>query len=356
MPTTIRMRLLSTSLLALGCAPSPAREPSDDAVAVAVAAVTTDRVAQPVVATGTFGSRDDIPLAFKNGGVIARIAVDEGQRVRRGQTLAALDLREIDAVVAKAGVALDKATRDEARVRRLFEDSVATRAQWQDARSARDAASADMAAARVNRDYAVIVAPQDGVILRRAATAGSSVGAGTSVLVLGGAARGRVLRAGLPDRDALRTRVGDAATVRFDALPGDTFAGTVTLLSRSADARTGTYTVEIALRGADALLAGLVGRASIAVRATSTAALVPVDALVEADADSATVFTVSGDSLPVAHAHRVRVGGLHGDRAAVSGLPADAHVITRGAAYVTAGARVRVVQRAALVTAAEVAP
>ena len=348
--------LILTLLILAACTTAPVPQSKPDEVAVAVAPVRSDRVAEQVVATGTYGSRDDIPLSFKTGGVIAHIAVDQGQRVRRGQVLAALDVREIDAMLAKARVALDKATRDEARVHRLFNDSVATRTQWQDAVSARDAASADMAAVRVNREYATIVAPQDGVVLQRIASPGSTVGAGSPVLMLGGAARGRVLRAGLPDRDALRTRVGDAASVRFDALPGRTFEGKVTLLSGSADVRTGTYTVEIALRGAEALPAGLVGHAEIAVRATDAAMLVPVDALIEADADSATVFTVDGDSLPIAQRNRVRVGALHGDHAAITGLPVSALVITRGAPYVTAGSRVRVVERAGARVSTEIVP
>lgn len=355
--TNIRWSLMRASAVLFAatvtlhaCAEAPAAEQPDDAVAVAVESVTDDRVAQPVVATGTFGSRDDIPLAFKIGGVIARLAVDEGQNVRRGQLLAALDLREIDALVAKANVAFDKAVRDEARIHRLFDDSVATRANWQDAQSQRDAARSDLEAARVNRDYAVIVAPQDGIVLRRNVTAGSNIAGGTPVLLLGGLARGRVLRVGLPDRDALRTRVGDTAIVRFDALRGESFRGTVTLVGRAADTRTGTYTAEIALAGAERLPAGLVGRAEISVRAAGSARMVPVDALVEADVDSATVFTVSGDREPTAQAHRVRLTALHGDRAAVQGIDAGARVITRGAPYVTSGTRVRIVNTAQLPT------
>jgi membrane fusion protein, multidrug efflux system len=344
----------AATLLLASCKSAPPADATPAEVAVAVASVRSARVAGQVVATGTYGSRDDIPLSFKTGGVISQILVDQGQHVRKGQTLAALDVREIDAMLAKARVALDKATRDEARAHRLFDDSVATRTQWQDAISARDAAAADMAATRVNRDYAVIVAPQDGIVLQRTAMPGSTIGAGSPVLVLGGAARGRVLRAGLPDRDAIRTRVGDVATVRFDALPGRAFSGKVTLLSGSADARTGTYTVEIALHGADELPAGLVGHADIAVRATDVATLVPVDALVEADSDSATVLTITSDSVPVAQAHRVRIGALHGDHAAVAGLPENATVITRGAPYVTAGTRVRVVEREGTRTVARI--
>ena len=352
----ILLPLAATASVLAACAPAPAPQRRDEALAVAVATVTDGSVAQPVVATGTFGSRDDIPLAFKIGGVISRINVDQGQAVRRGQSLATLDLREIDAGVARAAAAYEKAKRDEERLHRLLVDSVVTRTQWQDAASARDVARADYDAARVNREYAVIVAPQDGVILSRDATPGSNIAGGTSVLVLGGSARGRVLRAGLPDRDALQTTVGDAATVRFDALPNQTFAGVVTLLGRAADARTGTYTVEIALKASDRLPAGLVGRADIAVRRGGTARLLPVEALVEADGDSATIYTVSGDGSPTAQGRRIRIEGVFGDRAAVVGVDVGERVITRGAPYVSTGMRVRIMESAGVSLVSETKP
>jgi len=76
-------------------------------VPVSLVTVQQDSVAIPVTATGTYGSRDEVPLAFKIGGVLARLAVDEGDNITRGQLLAALDLREIDAMRRKAQVAVD---------------------------------------------------------------------------------------------------------------------------------------------------------------------------------------------------------------------------------------------------------
>lgn len=315
---------------------------SNAAVTVAVATVSTNAIAQPVTATGTFGSRDEIPLSFKIGGVIARVTVDQGTIVRKGQLLAALDLREIDALVDKAKVGVDKAERDAARVRRLATDSVATQVQVQDAVSALDAARADYATARVNREYATIVAPEDGVVLKRQATPGTTINAGSVVLSIGGSVRGRVMRMGLSDRDILRVRLGDAATATFDAVPATKFAGVVTLIGKAADSRTGTYTVEVQLKESSALPDGLVGRVQIAVRATGTAAMIPVDALLEADADSAIVYTVPDAEPFVATQHRVRITQLHGDQAAVTGLENGTRVITRGAPYVTPGAWVRI--------------
>ncbi len=321
-------------------------------MAVSVATVTSAPTSQPVTATGAYGPRDQIPLAFKIGGVIARVNVNEAQVVRKGQLLASLDLREIDAILAKAKVAVEKAERDLARVKRLAVDSVATLVQVQDATSALDAARADLAAAHVNREYATIIAPENGIVLQRTATAGSTVAAGALVMQLGGDARGRVLRAGLPDRDILRVHIGDAASVTFDAVPSRSFRGRVSLLGRSADARTGTYAAEITLLGADALPVGLVGRVVIATKSNTLAAMISVDALLEADADSALVHVLSSGNEPIAQLRRVHIIQLNGDAAAIVGLDVNARVVTRGAPYVTPGAKVRIVSDAALTASA----
>jgi RND family efflux transporter MFP subunit len=282
------------------------------------------------------------------------VLVDEGATVQRGQMLASLDLREIDAAVRKAQVAVDKAQRDQARVQRLAADSVATLAQLQDATSALDAARADLATATMNREYAIITAPETGTVLQRMVTPGATVGPGTPLFTLGGTRRGRVLRAGLPDRDALRVTVHDKATVTFDALPGTTFDGKVILVGRSADPRTGTYSVEVSLNGTEALPSGLVGQLRITTRGKSLAMTIPVDALLEADRDSATVFTAENDANGALRARlaRVRVSQLQGDRAVIEGLAVGTPVVAKGAPYLTAGAPLRVITPATLDSAA----
>ncbi len=343
--------LSAAALLLLAACRDSTPETTDvraTAVPVTVASITEGQHAAPVVATGTFGSRDEIPLGFKIGGVVQRVTTDAGQTVHRGQILAALDLREIDAAVSKARVGVDKAQRDWARVQRLVADSVATAVQLQDATSALEAAKADLQSANVNREYALITAPEDGVILQRLVNPGSTVSPGSSIVMLGGSRRGRVLRVALPDRDALKVQVGDVSTVHFDALPDRQFSGRVVLVSRSADPRTGTYSVEIAMTAAETLPSGLVGKASIAVKGAAKGNRIPVDALLEADRDSASVYTVSDAKEPVAQLTRVRIAQLSGDEAAIEGLPADARVIAKGAAYVTSGTRVRIVSEALL--------
>ncbi len=339
MNRTFQTLVLSVALAACarGRAAAP---PAGDAVAVRVAPVSVDRLAPPVTATGTLGPKEEVTLSFKVGGVVSRVFVDEGRAVRAGDTLAELDLSEIDAAVVRARSAAEKAERDLGRAKRLYADSVATLEQTQNAQTGRDVAHAELETTLFNRRYAVIVAPASGLILRRSAEPDELVPAGKAILTLGSHARGVVVRAGLADRAVVRIRRGDRAVVRFDALPDRTFDGAVTEIAGAADPMTGTYRVEVALPAASGLASGLIGRVEIRPAAAGPLMLVPIDALLEADGASATVYALAPDGR---HAQRrtVRIAFLAGDRVAIaSGIEGVAAVITDGAAYLDDGAAV----------------
>src|SRR6266540_2193332 len=207
----VMKRIAVVLLLALAaCARGrTAAAPATDAVAVRVAPVSEDRLAPPVTASGTLGPKEEVTLSFKVGGVVSGRFVDEGRAVRAGDTLAELDLSEIDAAVTRARSAAEKAKRDLARARRLYADSVATLEQAQNAQTGRDVAHAELETTLFNRRYAVIVAPASGLILRRSAEPGELVQAGKAILTLGSHARGVVMRAWLADREVVRIRRGD---------------------------------------------------------------------------------------------------------------------------------------------------
>ncbi|MBA4070574.1 MAG: hypothetical protein C0497_01875 [Gemmatimonas sp.] len=370
-PTTKTMtRLPLLALLALSACGGGAEgrnAPPETVIPVQMADVVPAGQSAPVTASGTLGAKDEVTLSFKIGGIVGKVMVDDGARMRRGQVLAALDQREIDALLAKAAAGAEKARRDAQRVERLYRDSVVTLAQLQDAQTARDAAEADLRAARVNQEYATIVAPADGVVLMRLASAGQMVGAGTPVIQFASNARGSVLRAGVSDRDAVRLTVGDRAEVAFDAVPGKIFRGKVTQVGASADPRTGVYVVEILLEGVQALPSGLVGRAVIALRDRGTvrerararkpisdsgllgaAALtdgavyaIPAEALAEGNKARGSVYTVDASGT---RARRVTVAlvGLAGDKVLVRGLDGVPRVVRNGATWLSDSARVEI--------------
>lgn len=329
----------------LGCSGSsaPAASSAPSARRVRTAEIADTAAARTIVAPGTVASRDELDLSFKLGGVIASVAVDEGDRVQAGQVLATLALPEIDAQVAKAGAALEKAERDAARVRRLAADSVTTQTQVDDAETAVTVARADLDAARFNRRYAVITAPASGTVLRRMARPGENVSPGTPVLVLASAGRGTVFRATVADRDLVQLREGDVATVRLDAYPARTFRAAVVEKGAAPSPLTGAYQVTLALSEASGLPTGLVGTATLSARGGGPVRLVPVEALVEGDGVEGTLFVLHGDSTTVER-RRVTIAWLADGRLGVtSGLDGAQLVVTDGAPYLTDGEKVQVV-------------
>ena len=339
---TTHLRRIVAPLVLAACSNSDAKPTVsvNAARAVRVVPVTFDSSAQPITGTGALIARDEVRLAFKVGGIVSRITVREGETVPRGHVIAALDLREIDAQVAKAASAAAKAERDAARARALYDDSVVTLAQMQDASTALDVAQADLQTARFNRQYATIVAPTAGTVLKRHAEPGELVSPGAAIVTI---ASGRAVRVGLSDRDLMRVRLGARAVVRFDALPDLTFAGTVGEIAAAATPGAGTYAVEITVPAAASLATGLVGRVEIASAAGERMAIVPIESIVEADGDRAAVFVVDSAS-PRARRVQVTVEYLRGARVGVRGtLTQRASVVTDGAAYLDDGMAVKVV-------------
>lgn len=340
-----RFAVLLVATLAGACAQGSAETSTGEieAIPVRVAEIISDTVTLPIVVTGTLGADQELSLGFKIGGVVARVAVDPGDRVRVGQTLAVLETREIDASVARAEAAAEKAERDAARAKRLHEGGVIPLTHLQDAQTAERIAKADLTTAMFNRRFSAIVAPSAGVVLRRNKEPGELASPGEPILVVASGHRGYVLRVGLADRDAVRVRRGDPARVHFDAFPGEWFEGRVREIGGAAQEGTGTYTVEISLPPNARLVTGLIGTAEIAAASEGRHPLVPVEALLEADGERGIVFTLAPDGRTVER-KEVRLSRVIGDRVVIAeGLDADGMVITAGAAYLRDGQAVEVV-------------
>jgi multidrug efflux system membrane fusion protein len=63
---------------------------------------------ESITASGLVASSEEAKLSFKIGGIIQKIYVTEGQKVRKGQVLASLNMTEIDAQVSQAKYSVEK--------------------------------------------------------------------------------------------------------------------------------------------------------------------------------------------------------------------------------------------------------
>ncbi len=327
------------------CSAPEAEKAAPAPIDVRVATVGATSSADSITAAGTVALRRETQLGFTSDGRIARLTVNEGDRVRVGQLLAALDPTTTAASLAGAQAERERASREYERSRQLLEQGWVPKARVDSAEAALRSAEAQVRSAGFQTGNSRIVAPGSGIILSRLAEPGQVVAAGTPVLVLGEAASGMVLRLAVPDRDAARLRPGTPVSVEIGALPGETLTGRIIEIAGRADRATGTFLVEVGLPVDERLRSGQVGSARmIAQGAAVTALAVPPQAVFAARAGQGFVYVIDGS--------RVRVRGVAlaetGDASIriQSGLRAGERVAVSGIDRLSDGQTIRVVERA----------
>lgn len=299
----------------------------------------------PVVGSGVLASATELRLSFKTGGIIRDIRAEEGKAVREGQVLASLDLAEINAMVKQAQEQFDKYSRDLQRVENLYKDSVATLEQVQDLRTALEVARSQRDVALFNQQHSVIKAPASGRILRRFAERGELVTPGAPVLYMAQTgAESFVLRIAVADKDVVRLQIGDPAIIHFDAWPGEDFKAAVSEIAGAADPATGTFSIELRLDAQERMLKnGFIGKAEISPRGQEPYYKIPMNALVDGEADKARVFELAADQK--VHKRELRpdfIGKDYFTVPAKTGLQNP--LVTDGAAYLSEGEVVAVLK------------
>lgn len=148
--------------------------------------------------TGIVEARVQSDLGFRVGGKILERSVNMGQRVQKRQILMRLDpvdlklsLAAQQANVEAARAKYTQVQADEARYAALVQSGAVSRQEYDQARAALDSAKAQLdaaeAQARVSNnssEYAVLLADDDGVIVRTLSEPGQVVTAGQTVIQL----------------------------------------------------------------------------------------------------------------------------------------------------------------------------
>ncbi|MFD2572556.1 efflux RND transporter periplasmic adaptor subunit [Spirosoma soli] len=310
---------------------------ADAVVPIKLAPISSVVRAEPVVASGLVSSAAEARLSFKVGGIINQLLVEEGQSVRKGQLLATLNLTEINAQVAQAQLANEKAERDLNRVKSLYADTAATLEQLQNATTGIKVAKQNLAIAQFNRSYAQIRSTVDGTVTRKVANAGEYIAAGGAVYIISSNRRSDwVVRIGVSDKDWARLRLGNRAIVNLDAYPDRTFTGVVSELAQAADPVNKLYEVEVRVDPGTARFApGLFAKVVLTPAQSRSYTLVPVEAIVEGNGKDGFVYVVADDEKHVRKLP-VQIGFLEGSNVLLAnGLSGIKEVVTAGSAFLT---------------------
>ncbi len=332
--------------------PKPAKV-IDAPLTLTVANVALRSLSGGLTASGALVSREEAGVASELSGYrVAEVYVDEGDWVKRGQSLARLDDTLLRSQIAQQQANLDQQTvagqRAEAeadRVKGLDNAGVLSMEQISERRLAAKSAEASVAVAKAQLDdlktrdsRMVIQAPVSGRVLERTARPGDTSAPGTTLY--------RIARDGLVEfdgevsqADLSSIRIGES--VEVDLPSGAKVTGRVRFISPRVDIQTGLGHVRVALPVRDDLRPG--GFARGVFGSTNRPTPVVPETAVHFDANGASVMVIDAEN----RVHRAPI--QTGQRAQgyvqlLQGPAVGARVALGGGAFVLDGDKVQVAQ------------
>ncbi len=248
---------------------------------------------------GTVRGQTEVELKFEVNGTIQAVNFREGDLVKQGQDLAALDDRE-----ARLRLEYTESKRDTADAQwklakkrlevnqDLYQIGAIIRPKVEEseleveqAQSQLDTAEKESALAEHELTKTALKAPMDGVIGTRQAEPGAYVTPQVVVATLMDV-NSVFVELGIIERDIERIRLGQRVKVSVDSLPTVSFEGKVDNLAPIIEGKSRTLTAKIKVENAQGqLLPGMFARADIAVFEKPNALVVPTSALRDNDGD-----------------------------------------------------------------------
>lgn len=366
------------TILAFGCAGSTPPEPTQPApLSVTAARVQSFSIAAEYDAGGTVRAKNAAAIASRILAPVLDVRVRAGARVAAGDTLIALDARELQAQAARASAALaaakdavraaesERAVADAAlrlasatfeRTSRLYTKGVAAGSELDEATAALDTARARVAgvnaraaeaaaalraaeetssAATIAASYAVITAPFSGLIAERLIDPGAMAVPGTALLRVEDTSLYR-LEVSIDEARAHEVAVGQTVRTTISGASDTAREGRVSEVAR-LDPSSHSFVVKIDLPSDPSMRSGLFGRARL--RAGTERILAAPATAVIRRGQMSFVFVI--DQRGVAHLRLVTTGRTADGRAEVlAGLEDGEMVVDHPSLALTDGARV----------------
>ena len=277
------LSLFLSALVALVAGCSRKHEPQAAAgetlPSATVRAQKIESVKQPAVeeVVGTVQPKLQAVIESKVSGRITRLAVTVGQSVKQGDVLVELATQEIQARLDQASAALRQVELEFNRTANLRKQNAATQAEFDAVQSRYNVAKAAVAEADALSAYAKLLAPFDGVVVRKLADEGDLAMPGKPLIELEGRT-GLRLVADVPALLVSRVLPRAKLAVRLDTL-ADAIAGTVAEISPTADPLSRTVRVKVDLPETAGLRSGQFGWLAVPLSEASFL-FVPTQALV----------------------------------------------------------------------------
>lgn len=282
-PASLGLLLVAGMTLA-GCNGKEAESATPDAppgVAVGtenIAVVTQAELSSGPAISGALGPEREAAVRAQVPGAVMKVNVDQGVRVRAGQSLAQIDDRTLrDAFLsARSGFttaqsASERAQRDLERSERLAQAGAIPERDLEQARLANSAAGSQLADAQARLtmaqkqlDDAQIRAPFSGVVSMRSVSEGDVVSPGTALFTIVDPSSMR-FEASVPAAQLSEVKVGAPVSFSVSGYPDRRFSGKVARINPTVEQGTGQVRIVVTVPNASSsLVAGLFADGRIA--------------------------------------------------------------------------------------------
>jgi len=227
--------------------------PKESVTVVETADVTRGDVVDALVASATLEAAASADLTPATSGIVVRVTHDVGDHVDKGELLALIDNKPIDAGVSRARTQVAQLEARLTELKTLAEQGAVSAREVEDIewqlRTAKDSLRETTATA----DQSRLLAPFSGVLAMRDIRVGEAAGAGKRAFQVVDLSSLRVV-ASLPERDVARVHLGQPA--KLTAAYDDKLSAMakVTRLSPVIDPATGTFQVTLTLDPGETLL------------------------------------------------------------------------------------------------------
>ena len=307
---------------------------------------------------GSIGASQRAELSFRVGGVLQKIEVKEGDRVKVGQVLASLDPTDFEIRLNDRQATFDNAQKNYNRGSQLVAEGNISQLDFDRLEANFRTSQAALDAAKQDLEYTRLKAPFAGVIGRREVENFEEVTANQPIFQLQNLEMLDVI-VDLPENlvrslqrdpevDTVRdSRVADRIETwaRFEGRGDDRFPLEFKEVSTKADAQTQTFRVTLTMPQPKgfSVLPGMTANVFMdfsKVVATDSTRWVPVSAVVADSGLDAQVWVLDSDSMTVSP-QAVTIGRMADGRIEVtSGLDGGEQIVSVGAAYLADGMQV----------------
>jgi RND family efflux transporter MFP subunit len=217
---------------------------------------------QAVYATGTVEATVMIPIASRISARLMELNVDEGKTVTKGEVLAQLEDEDLQHSIKQLQVQEDFAKREFDRNDDLVKHNIVSKQAYDQAKSNLEAAQSATHAAQAQANYLKLLAPADGLIIKRDGEIGQVIPANQPVFWLSCCAPLRI-SAEVDEEDIAQVKPNQAVLIRADAFPGQVFNGKVQAVTPKGDPIARSYRVRVEFTGETPLQIGMTAETNI---------------------------------------------------------------------------------------------